>query len=67
MTQQLELVDDYRGFPAGTTFVRVATYGEWHVAAVKLKPTHGTSRIEVSRADLEARFRPVGDSDGGRG
>lgn len=64
MTQQLQLVDDYRGFPAGTTFTRVATYGEWHVAAVKLKVTHGTHRIEVSRADLEERFRPVDEPDG---
>jgi hypothetical protein len=67
MNQHLILVEDHRGYRAGTPFTCVATYGNWHVAAAKLEVTHGTDRIEVSEEELDRLFRPTDGADGADG
>jgi hypothetical protein len=56
MRPKLTLTKPYRGFDAETEFECVAEYGSWHPAAAKLETLDQTSRIEVTKHELETYF-----------
>lgn len=56
MKQTVTLHTAHRGFDADTEFDRIARYGSWHPAAVKLETTDGRRRIEVTRTEFEQFF-----------
>ena len=56
MRSTFTLSKAYRGFDEGTEFERVAAYGPWHVASMKLESTDSLRRVEVTTEELEQFF-----------